>query len=192
MTILSLATGADLYQLARDFATSVTTTDQSIVPTDVTFSAVVTPTADGDSARVAVGIIDECPLGSSLDFLTVPLELNEQERLQLLVKYFLTWDSGNSFLAVEKSFFHVRLDSKDTPLFRYEYVRNAKRTIPCAHIQLHAHRDEFVYLMTFSERGRPKAHRRKGAVPRLSSLHFPVGGHRFSSVPRRRSPNVDP
>jgi hypothetical protein len=33
--------------------------------------------------------------------------------------------------------------------------------------------------MTFSSKGRPKAHRRKGTVPRLAQLHFPVGGHRF-------------
>src|SRR5262249_2529202 len=51
--------------------------------------------------------------------------------------------------------------------------------IPAAHIQLHAHRDEFLYMLMASNEGRPKVRQIKGAVPRLSVFHFPVGGHRF-------------
>ncbi|MFI7523784.1 hypothetical protein [Micromonospora globbae] len=145
------------------------------MPTTTRFTALITPAPAGGSARVAVGVIDP----TSLDFLPIQLSINGQARLQLLIKFYCTWDSGTRFLAVDKSFFHVRLDEKDTPLFRYEYVRSAGRAIPCAHVQLHAHRDELVYLMTFSNKGRPKAHRRKGTVPRLAQLHFPLGGHRF-------------
>jgi len=164
-----------LQSLATAFADSVTRTVQGVVPTTTTFTALITPAPAGGSARVAVGVIDPF----SLDFLPVQLSISGQARLQLLIKIYCTWDSGTTFLAVDKSFFHVRLDDKDTPLFRYEYVRSASRAIPCAHIQLHAHRDELVYLMTFSGKGRPKAHRRKGTVPRLAQLHFPLGGHRF-------------
>lgn len=65
------------------------------------------------------------------------------------------------------------------PLFRYEYVRAPTRAFPCAHIQVHAHRDEFTYLLTASERGKPGKRARKDDIPRLSEFHFPLGGARY-------------
>jgi hypothetical protein len=89
------------------------------------FTALILSDEVGDQARVAVGVIDP----SSLDFLPVDLSINGQPRLQLLIKFYCTWGSKNTYLAVEKSFFHVRLDERDTPLFRYEYVRGAGRAL---------------------------------------------------------------
>lgn len=115
----------------------------------------------------------------TLEFRPIQLTINGKARLQLFIKFFCGWDSASRFLAVDKSWFHVRLDEKDTPLFRYEYVRQPGGVIPAAHLQVHAHRDETIYLMTAAERGRPKARKRKVKVPRLAELHFPLGGHRF-------------
>ncbi|MCW3843371.1 hypothetical protein ONA70_25020 [Micromonospora yasonensis] len=66
-------------------------------------------------------------------------------------------------VAALQSWFHVRLDEKDTPLFRYEYVHRVGQVIPAAHLQIHAHRDETIYLMTAADRGRPKARKQPPA-----------------------------
>ncbi|MBU5422211.1 hypothetical protein KQI48_06000 [Cellulomonas hominis] len=55
--------------------------------------------------------------------------------------------------------------------------------IPAAHLNVHGHRDELVFAMMAAGarlRGRARASDvRRGRVPRVATLHFPLGGHRF-------------
>jgi hypothetical protein len=161
-----------LYQLAAEFADDVTRTVQRIVPTSAQFTALAI--GQGGRAFVGVGIFTEG------QFTPLPLKINGTHRLNLLIKLHLCWDSGQDFLAVDKSFFHVRAEGRDdTPLFRVEYVRQATRDVPCSHLQIHAHRDELTYLLMLSERARPAARVRRDKIPRVAEFHFPHGGHRF-------------
>jgi hypothetical protein len=111
----------------------------------------------------------------------ISLMINGKPTLRLYLKFNCCWDRGKDYLAVDASWFHVRIGDreKDEPLFRYEYLRRPAGLVPAAHLQIHAHRDEFVYLLVASDKGRPKMRQRKDEVPRLSLYHFPLGGHRF-------------
>src|SRR5262249_40305270 len=125
-------------------------------------------------AFVGVGIF------TGLEFTPLKLTINGIHRLNLLIKLHLCWDSGQDFLAVDKSFFHVRAEGKDdTPLFRFEYVRRATRDVRCSHVQIHAHRDELTYLLMHAEKARPATRVRRDKIPRVAEFHFPNGGHRF-------------
>ncbi len=66
-------------------------------------------------------------------------------------------------------------------MFRYEYVRDPGRDHPGAHLQIHAHRDGISHAMSRVGSSTRRARRRasSGDVPRMSELHFPVGGPRF-------------
>jgi hypothetical protein len=161
-----------LHQLAADFADDLTTRVQRIIPTDVRFTAL----AIGQDNRAFVGV----GTFTGVKFMPLPLTVNQTHRLNLLVKLHLCWDSGQDFLAVDKSFFHVRAEGKDdTPLFRLEYVRQATKDVPCSHLQIHAHRDELTYLLMLAEKARPAMRVRKDKIPRVAEFHFPNGGHRF-------------
>jgi hypothetical protein len=162
----------ELLVLAQGFADKITRRVDSIIELTAPFSALAA--GDGTSGRVTVGVLD-----GDLNFRSIPLSVGGKERLRLLVKFYCCWDSGSDYLAVDESWFHTRVRDKDDPLFRYEYLRGASGRVPAAHIQMHAHRDEFVYLLMAGDRGRPKVRRRTGVVPKLSEFHFPLGGHRF-------------
>lgn len=167
--------GGRLLELARSFADDLTQRVRGIVPTDAAFSALAYPNDHG--GRVLVGV-----LADDLRAQHIPLTIDRKPMLQLFVKINCLLDSAGTYLAVDESWVHVRLGERerDEPLFRYEFVRkHVGQLIPSAHIQVHAHRDEFLYLLTAAPRGRPKVLRRKGEVPRMSKFHFPVGGHRF-------------
>lgn len=91
-------------------------------------------------------------------------------------------DTG--YLTVDKSSFIVGAYGIDQPLFHLDYIREAQSNIPGAHYNIHAHRDEFVYAMLQGganprQRRRLKAFDKRGRYPRISDLHFPVGGARF-------------
>jgi hypothetical protein len=161
-----------LHQLAADFADDLTARVQQIIPTDVRFTAL----AIGQDSRAFVGV----GIFTGIKFMPLPLTVNGIHRLNLLIKLHLCWDSGQYFLAVDKSFFHVRAEGKDdTPLFRLEYIRQATRDVPCSHLQIHAHRDELTYLLMLADRARPAMRVRKDKIPRVAEFHFPNGGHRF-------------
>lgn len=92
--------------------------------------------------------------------------------------------SPEGFLTVDNSAFVIGAYGFDQPLFRLDYLRDPRSGIPAAHYNIHAHRDEFVYAMLQGESNRRQRKRRsgldaKGAYPRISQLHFPVGGPRF-------------
>lgn len=113
----------------------------------------------------------------------VALTVDDECVLLLKVSFRCTWDSAAHYLAVRWSRFEVNVPSVEEPLFRYDYDAGCDGNIPAAHLNVHSHRDELVFAMLASGarlRGRSRSTSlRRGAVPRLSTLHFPLGGHRF-------------
>ena len=117
----------------------------------------------------------------------VPLAVGGVPLLNLTAEYRCVWDSQQLFLAVETSAVQVYAGAKadSEPLFRYEYTRSPGGDVPGAHIQIHGHRDALTYVMTRSGTATRRGQRRAGraaqgtGVPRMSDLHFPVGGSRF-------------
>jgi hypothetical protein len=103
--------------------------------------------------------------------------------LRLRLTYRCAWDHTGHFLAVRSSTMSVFADGTAEPLFRYDYDESTDGRVPVAHLNVHGHRDELVFAMLASGRrlrGRPRAASvRRGRVPRVSTLHFPLGGHRF-------------
>ena len=113
----------------------------------------------------------------------VALTVAGEPLLRLSAKFRCAWDSARDYLAVRESTFAVTSTASDTPLFRYDYLADADEKIPGAHLSIHAHRDEAVFAMMAagnSLRGRSRGYAvRNGKVPTVSTLHFPLGGHRF-------------
>lgn len=115
----------------------------------------------------------------------IPLRVNGEPLLTLKVQYFCMWDTPQHYLAVEKSHFKVYAgkEAKGEPLFRYDYLRSPHPEVPGAHLQIHAHRDGITHVMSragsSSRRGRRRAAADVGDVPRVSELHFPLGGARY-------------
>lgn len=92
--------------------------------------------------------------------------------------------NAEGFLTVDTSAFVIGAYGFDQPLFRLDYLRDPRSGVPSVHYNIHAHRDEVVYAMLQGECNRRQRKRRsgldaKGAYPRISQLHFPVGGPRF-------------
>lgn len=164
-----------LKSLAEDFADQLTARVQRIIADSPPFEAVVRPPGRSGQGRVLV-----TPLASS-DPVTqrdIPLKVSGQHRLSLMVRFECCWDTGQSFLAIDESLVHVFSEESTDPLFRVEYVRDAT-SAPAAHIQVHAHRDEIVYLMGAGERGKAGARSKRDRMARLSEFHLPTGGPRF-------------
>jgi hypothetical protein len=81
------------------------------------------------------------------------------------VKFHCGCDRSQSFLAVDKSFFHVSLAGRNgNPLYRVEYLRESGEALPCSHICVHAHPDEFIYMLIQAERSRPRERQRNDHV----------------------------
>lgn len=95
-----------------------------------------------------------------------------QCRLLLKIEFRVSLDEVSEFLAVQHSTYGlwVRPDPtrKPRPVFRVEYDRDAHNKPP-AHVHLHAESLEFGWI--YGTAGLPP--------PRLSEIHFPVGGRRF-------------
>lgn len=163
---------AELQELASDFASRITARIGRIIPTPAELGSLV---AGGDRGYVIVGTLLSGRVGA------MPLTIGGEHRLDLKLKYHCCWDRSGGFLAIQESWAHVTAVGKDrTPLFRFEYVRDVHQDVPCAHLQVHAHRDEVTFLMLKSQTGRPAERRRHAdRVPRFAEIHFPLGGHRF-------------
>jgi hypothetical protein len=160
----------DLTVAATGFADDLTNLTQGVLgEASPAFSAVVT----GNKFRVA-------PFAAGDRIHRIAVSIDQQKLLSLYVQYFCLWDGPKRFLAVDQADIHVYFEGGTDPLIRYEYVRSWKEP-PGAHIHVHAHRDEMAYLLRLSERkkGQPAQKLRKGKLPRLAEMHFPVGGHRF-------------
>ncbi len=92
-------------------------------------------------------------------------------------------NSKTGLLAVNESTFsviHGRIGKE--PLVRWDYIRSPRSNIPCAHVQVHSHRDEWTHALLLGGRHSRRSRRRlKNALrtPRIADVHFPVGGRRF-------------
>lgn len=115
----------------------------------------------------------------------IPLQLQGKTFLGLVVQFDCIWDSRNKFLAVERSTFEVRplANKRGDPLFRVDYVREQSKDLPCSHIHVHAHRDEFTHRLGHagekSRHSRRRVKRSFSEIPKVSEFHFPTGGPRF-------------
>jgi len=115
----------------------------------------------------------------------IKLTINGEPALELILDFKCEWDHQRRYLAVRSSAWQVRVTDVGDPLFRYEFVAEPGGPIPCAHLQIHAHRDEIVYHLFRGSRGKAKARAAAvdgssgKAMPRLSNLHFPLGGPRM-------------
>ncbi|MEV7204358.1 MULTISPECIES: hypothetical protein [unclassified Streptomyces] len=132
------------------------------------------------SARNVGTRIQVAPIAEGGKVEKIPVRINGEKCLELHVQHLCCWDTAGRYLAADRGDVHVFFDGSAEPLMRYEYVRDW-RNPPGAHLQIHAHRDELAYLLRLAEKkkGRPSEQLRKGKLPRLSEIHFPVGGHRF-------------
>lgn len=115
----------------------------------------------------------------------IPLQDGTETLLSLVVEYNCSWDSLERYLAVENSVVAVYplcVTNKE-PLFRYEFDRKPIGRVPCAHLQVHAHRDSFTHLLGWagpnSKRARVRNGRGLNRTPSVSEFHFPLGGPRF-------------
>jgi len=113
----------------------------------------------------------------------IPLTVHGQVVLRLFLRYRCAWDGTRELVAVRWSSLSVAADGTAEPLFRYDYDESSDGKVPAAHLNVHGHRDELVFAMMAAGhrlRGRARASDvRRGRVPRVSTLHFPLGGHRF-------------
>jgi hypothetical protein len=172
-----VAEPATLSDHAEAFAQELTDTFAGVFGPDTpSFVAETSPKPQGSSTRVLVH-----PENSA----DICLTIAGAQALTLLCDYHCVFDSQSRYLKVRKANIHVRPVSEATPLFRYEFEDAMSPALPCAHLQIHAHRDEFLYTMLRAERGKPATRASaatgasQAAVPRLANLHFPLGGPRM-------------
>lgn len=156
---------------ARGFAEDLTTTVRAIAPDCNPFTALLLSKKDGSEGFT---VRQEPTEG-------IVLRVGGEPLFRLTVAFHCSLDGVGHYLAVDDARIKVYAEGDKQPLFRYEYDRNAVADMPAAHIQFHAHRDAFAYVMNrageASARGKRRA--RLNQVPRIEDLHFPVGGHRF-------------
>ena len=94
---------------------------------------------------------------------------------------FLNPETGS--LTVNESTFSVIRGAKNSePLVRWDYIRSPRSNIPCAHVQVHSHRDEWTHALLLGGNHSRRSRRRiknEARTPRIADVHFPVGGRRF-------------
>lgn len=160
----------DLAARVNEFAQEPIDTSSGILGEPVGFKAQV-----GTSrSRPQIVVAQSEPLG-------IPVRVEGETLLRLLVEFRCRWNSEQRYLAAEQSSFSVRVENVNEPLFRYDYMRTAHESVPVAHLNVHAHRDEIVWAMMMAHTNRGKRRRKdasKGKIPRISTLHFPLGGQR--------------
>lgn len=100
--------------------------------------------------------------------LGVPLTIQGEHRLDLQATYWCTWDYTGEFLAIHESRFAIAVPQLNEPLVRFEYDR--RRKYAAAHVQVHGENTALGAVLGFTNPSK---------VPRLRSLHMPVGGKRF-------------
>lgn len=100
-------------------------------------------------------------------------------KIHLYIEFDCDWSSESSYLSVVRSTMSMKIEGNNNPLFRYDFDKQKTGDLPTAYLHVHAHRDEISWLLLQSAANRPKARRRKGKMPLLSEIHFPLGGERF-------------
>lgn len=170
-----------LKEAADDFAGDLTTTFRRVLGSEVPeFVADIIGHEDvsGDAVPSRVSVTPPGEAG-------IPLTIGGSPALSMYCYYFCVWDHERAFLKVSKSGFEVNAENDSTALFRYEYLEQNGKRLPSAHLHVHAHRDEMLFAMLRGESRR--ARQRHGAAtgesdrrrPRLSEIHFPLGGTRM-------------
>lgn len=130
------------------------------------------------------------PVGATVQRITiaqvepagVPLTVDGETHFRLLAQYRCAWNSDQRFFAIESSSITVHIEGVNEPFFHVDYARDGSETVPVAHLNVHAHRDEVVWAMLMARTKRGKARHAaaaRGTITRISALHFPLGGHRF-------------
>ncbi|MFD5160603.1 hypothetical protein ACFWMJ_21430 [Streptomyces hawaiiensis] len=157
-----------LDELATAFADDLTSLTRGVLGEDAPRFAALNM---GQRVRVS-------PISADEKVMRIPVSVNNDPVLSLMVRYYCCWDGSSTFLATDQADIHVHYAGISDPLIRFEYVRSSKEP-PGAHIQVHAHRDEMAYLLRLADSGRPKQGNRRRRMPRLSEMHLPVGGHRM-------------
>lgn len=99
----------------------------------------------------------------------VPLLIEGKRFGDLRVRIRCQLDSRGTWLAVESSDFQLVAAVDRAPIIRFDYLRQPK-SVPAAHVQVHAHRGALTHLL--SQAGHPKPHD-------IAALHVPVGGARL-------------
>lgn len=163
---------------ARTFADDLTSTVQAVLGKAAGRFVVVRaprPANRGRTTRLVVRAANNKP---------IPLPISGSAALELIVDFRCTWDHRGKYLAVKKASWSVRPVDVGEPLFRYEFEAGMTSRLPSAHMHVHGHRDEFVFQMFRGTSGRPKSRASRvvsgsAALPRLSNLHFPLGGPRM-------------
>lgn len=162
----------ELRHQAQEFADKLTRSVYSVARGCDPFQALVVRSDHGD--RVAVRQVPDTG---------VPLTVDGDVLLTLKVSFRCAWDRVGQYLAVDDSKVAVFAGAQAAgePLFRYEYLRVPGKDQPGAHIHMHAHRDGIAHVMSKVGASTKRARRRadSGTVPRMSELHFPVGGPRY-------------
>lgn len=158
-----------LGEVAEEFAARLADTVSRFLGRECGFTSTATPNGRFTVADEGDGI---------------PLHIRGVPLLVLSVDIRCHWDSRETYLAVEQSFFKVFAGSQSgEPLFRYEFLRDpGNANVPCAHIQIGAHRDEFTHALGYggaSRRSKRRAGIPPGKAPRIADVHFPLGGPRF-------------
>lgn len=151
---------------AQEFADELTATVQAVSPQCLPFIATSV------DKRV---VVEQSPN------VGIPLMVSENVLITLKVRFQCRWSDAGEFLTVDSSSISAFAGTSDRqPIFRYEYERGA-RTVPAAHLHVHAHRDAFTYTMAKAGMSTARGERRANSdqVPSLQEIHFPLGGHRF-------------
>ncbi len=161
----------DLTAEVTNFADELIRTVGAVLPEEHGFTAEVGPS--GKRQHVIVNQDDDKG---------IPIAINRQVVLRLEVSYRCEWNTTEEYFAVNESSFKVGVEGVNEPILTFDYGREFSDTIPVAHVNVHAHRDELMFAFMSAERGRGKPRGKgmqKGQIPRLSKLHIPLGGHRF-------------
>jgi len=172
----SISTDGDqeLHSLVSKFIVDLDETVNAFTGKKLEFNATV-----ADNRSISIRLKQEEKKAS-----IIPLYWQGHKVLGLRPVFKCTWDSTDSFLAVESSTFSVHAQAKanEEPLFRVEYDRK-KNSCPSSHFHVHAHRDEVTHLLGLSRKlnaeNAKKVKKYTSDFPKLSKIHFPTGGHRF-------------
>lgn len=160
------------WRQTRDFAAQTTTTIRIMCPEAPDYVAEAAIRKSVWKAKIAT------PGDKPVD-----LTVDGKRLLRLKVFYECTASSRHSFMLVEKSAFILLPAQGSEPLVRLEYLRHPHSDVPCCHLHVHAHRDDWTFAMTRDGVGsnRREVARRASAerAPQLSDIHFPAGGPRL-------------
>jgi hypothetical protein len=156
----------------RDFAGRLSGTLTAALNQEVEFTVDVARNRDGVQ-NVSIYPTDENG---------VLLTVDARPTFRLVVSYECRWNESQKYFGVTDSSFTVFFDGSPEPLFHFDYRRDSVNTVPTAHLNVHAHRDEIVHALLRASKKRGKARRKQveaGELTGLAEVHLPVGGPRF-------------